>query len=118
MEISEYYNASVIGKVAADLGLATVQWDVDGNRSVPEIAGFEERMLRHGSRRGTSIRTRELVKDYKATHGLAPRVKARISLAHQATLDTRPVKAHARSTEAALLSWRGRVRNSGLPHEG
>jgi conjugative relaxase-like TrwC/TraI family protein len=106
---SEYYNQQVMDRVTDRLNLATELREVTpGKRPVVEIAGIDTRLTRGFSSRSAGIKDaiKTLEKDYRAAHGRAPDLKARIALAQQATLDTRPQKLHARSLAELRTVWR------------
>jgi conjugative relaxase-like TrwC/TraI family protein len=106
---SEYYNQQVMDRVTDALQVTTELREVTaGKRTVVEIAGIDERLTQQFSSRSTGIKTavKKLEKEYRATHGRAPDTKARIQLAQQATLDTRPQKPHARSLAELRKAWR------------
>lgn len=102
VEVSEFYNTTIMANVCEAVGATTVQRDVGGGRMVTEIAGVDEALIKHGSTRNTSIRkaSRDLVKAFIADHGYSPNKTQRIALAQQATLDTRPVKEGAHSPQS------------------
>jgi conjugative relaxase-like TrwC/TraI family protein len=107
VEISEVYQTEMFQELCADMGLATVQRDVGGNRTVTELAGVPEAMIKRGSGRGSTIRQRtcELVREFTETHGYSPNAKQRIKLAQQATLDTRPAKESSKSPQEKMQAW-------------
>ena len=97
---SEFYNQRVMDRVTDRLGLATELREVTpGKRPVVEIAGIDDRLTAGFSTRSAGIKAAmiTLESDYRATHGRSPDAKARIALAQQATLETRPQKLHARA---------------------
>ena len=105
---SEFYNQRVMDEVTTRLRLATELREVTpGKRPVVEIAGVDERLTSAFSTRSADIKkvVGELEKDYRATHGRSPDAVARIKLAQQATLETRPAKAHARSLAGLRAEW-------------
>ncbi|WP_146069289.1 MobF family relaxase, partial [Cryobacterium sp. Y11] len=105
---SEFYNQRVMDNVTDALGLTTELREVaPGKRPVVEIAGIDERLTAQFSTRSADIKkaVRKLEKDYRDTHGRSPDAAARIKLADQATLETRPAKAHARSLSALRAQW-------------
>jgi conjugative relaxase-like TrwC/TraI family protein len=109
---SEYYNQRVMDRVTDRLGLATELREVTpGKRPVVEIAGIDTRLTAGFSTRSAGIKkaVAKLEKDYRATHGRAPDAKARIALAQQATLDTRPQKLHARALSELRKGWRAQA---------
>ncbi|WP_134569779.1 MobF family relaxase [Cryobacterium sp. Sr3] len=105
---SEFYNQRVMDEVTTRLGLTAELREVTpGKRPVVEIAGVDERLTGVFSTRSADIKkvVGQLEKDYRATHGRSPDAVARIKLAQQATLETRPAKAHARSLAGLRAEW-------------
>ncbi|MDJ0324374.1 MobF family relaxase [Cryobacterium sp. PH31-AA6] len=105
---SEFYNQRVMDEVTTRLGLSTELREVTpGKRPVVEIAGVDERLTAQFSTRSADIKKviGQLEKDYRAVHGRSPDAVARIKLAQQATLETRPVKVHARSLAGLRAEW-------------
>jgi conjugative relaxase-like TrwC/TraI family protein len=111
---SEFYNQRVMDRVTDRLELATELREVTpGKRPVVEIAGIDERLTTGFSTRSAGIKAAmvQLESDYRATHGRSPDTKARIALAQQATLDTRPQKLHARALSDLRTLWRAQAVN-------
>jgi len=109
---SEFYNSRVMDRVTDALGLTTELREVTpGKRPVVEIAGIDDRLTTRFSSRSADIKKtmKTLEKDYRRDHGRAPDMKARVRLAQQATLDTRPVKAHARSLSELRAGWQAQA---------
>ena len=109
---SEYYNTQVMDRVADALGVRTELREVTaGKRAVVEIAGVDGRLLAGFSTRSADIRKTlsQLERSYRADHGRYPDQAARIKLAQQATLATRPVKEHVRSLADLRDLWRSRA---------
>jgi len=105
---SEFYNQRVMERVSDALGVGTELREVTaGKRPVVELAGVDERLTSGFSTRSTDIRAslRQLERDYRRDHGRAPDQAARIKLAQQATLETRPAKAHARALSVLRDTW-------------
>jgi len=105
---SEFYNARVMDRVTDALGVTTELREVTpGKRPVVEIAGIDDRLTAGFSSRSADIKNavKQLERDYRREHGRAPDMKARVQLAQQATLDTRPAKAHARSLSDLRAEW-------------
>ncbi|ROS48757.1 MobF family relaxase [Frigoribacterium sp. PhB118] len=109
---SEFYNARVMDRVTDALGLTTELREVTpGKRPVVEIAGIDDRLTSGFSSRSADIKAsmKKLERDYRADHGRAPDMKARVRLAQQATLDTRPAKAPARSLKELRAGWQAQA---------
>ena len=109
---SEFYNQRVMDRVSDALDVTTELRQVTpGKRPVVEIAGVDERLTVAFSSRSAGIKdaVKKLEAEYRRNHGRAPDTKARIALAQQATLDTRPQKAHARSLSELRNLWRARA---------
>lgn len=109
---SEFYNATVVSEVCERLGVTSVAREpTPGKRSVMEIAGVDTELIDLYSSRSASIRegTERLVAAYQRDHGRAPDDKARIRLAQQATLESRPQKDHVRSPQAIREAAQARV---------
>jgi conjugative relaxase-like TrwC/TraI family protein len=109
---SEFYNQRVMDRVTDRLNLATVLREVTpGKRPVVEIAGIDERLTAGFSSRSAGIKkaVAKLEAEYRQAHGRTPDTKARIALAQQATLDTRPQKLHARALSALRALWRAQA---------
>lgn len=109
---SEFYNATIISEVCDRLGVTSVAREPSpGKRSVMEIAGVNPDEIDLFSSRSASIRqaTERLVEEYQRDHGRAPDQKARIKLAQQATLESRPQKDHVRSPQAIREAAQARV---------
>lgn len=106
---SEHYNQHVMANVASRLGVTTEYREVTaGKRPVLEIAGIDTTLTESFSSRSSEIKTtvKQLAAEYRQQHGRAPDAKARIALAQQATLQTRPAKASARSLRDLRAQWR------------
>jgi conjugative relaxase-like TrwC/TraI family protein len=109
---SEFYNQRVMDRVTEGLGVTTELREVTrGKRPVVEIAGVDDRLTKGFSTRSAGIKDamKKLEQDYRRYHGRAPDLKARIALAQQATLDTRPKKETARSLADLRTAWRERA---------
>ena len=107
---SEHYNTVLEAEVTRRLGVEFApRPDMDGSREpVREIAGIEPRILEHYSNRRSAItaRFRELVREYRATHGREPLLAVAQKLAQQATLETRDGKKPPRSWKKLFEHWR------------
>ncbi|WP_345376779.1 MobF family relaxase [Frondihabitans cladoniiphilus] len=109
---SEFYNSRVMDRVTEGLGVTTELREVTrGKRPVVEIAGIDDRLTTGFSTRSAGIKDamKKLEQDYRRDHGRAPDLKARIALAQQATLDTRPQKETGRSLADLRTAWRARA---------
>ncbi|GAA4266600.1 MobF family relaxase [Frondihabitans peucedani] len=109
---SEFYNQRVMDRVTEGLGVTTELREVTrGKRPVVEIAGVDDRLNKGFSTRSAGIKDamKKLERDYRRDNGRAPDLKARIALAQQATLDTRPKKETARSLADLRTAWRQRA---------
>lgn len=109
---SEFYNQRVMDRVTEGLGVTTELREVTrGKRPVVEIAGVDDRLTTGFSTRSAGIKDamKKLEQDYRRDHGRTPDLKARIALAQQATLDTRPKKETARSLADLRTGWRERA---------
>jgi len=109
---SEFYNSRVMDRVTDALGLTTELREVTpGKRPVVEIAGVDDRLTVGFSSRSADIKAsmKKLEREYRRDHGRAPDMKARVRLAQQATLDTRPAKAHARSLKELRAGWQAQA---------
>jgi len=105
---SEFYNQTVIAKVCKALDVTTELREVTpGKRPVVEIAGVDSRLTEGFSSRSADIKKRmqELEDEYRERHGRTANDAARIQLAQQATLDTRPAKETARSLSDLQKEW-------------
>nr|WP_095876152.1 MobF family relaxase [Streptomyces sp. TLI_235] len=109
---SEVYNAEVVHRVCAALGLAAVERTrPDGRRPVMEIAGVGEDLIDAASSRSHAIRRRllELTDAHRTEHGKEPSRATRVKLASQATLETRPTKKEVRPLSELRARWRERA---------
>jgi conjugative relaxase-like TrwC/TraI family protein len=109
---SEFYNFRVMERACDALGV-TIEHRVvtAGKRPVVEIAGIHQGLLVGFSTRSTDIRKQlaKLEREYTSEHARTPNQAARIKLAQQATLDTRPMKDSGRSLAALRDAWRARA---------
>ncbi|WP_380162833.1 MobF family relaxase [Kineococcus sp. R86509] len=106
---SEHYNSAVLEEVSTRLGLTVEDREVTpGKRPVAEIAGVDDRLTTLWSSRSLDVkdRTRQLVEEHRQAHGKEPDERTLIHLAQQATLETRPTKATARSLPQLRATWR------------
>ncbi|MHA7220371.1 MobF family relaxase [Arthrobacter sp. MDT1-48-3] len=104
---SETYNAKVIEKVCASLGVSTVARATGGGEPVYEIAGIDLDSIHRASSRRTNIAgaINRLETEFTNKHGYAPSDKQKIALAQQATLETRPEKKSARRLSELVEEW-------------
>ncbi|MGP4057720.1 MobF family relaxase [Mycobacterium sp. 4D054] len=106
---SELYNTRLEAHLIASLGVRFVEESRGrGKRPVREIAGISaELMARWSSRRAAiKARTAELAKQFQADHGREPTNVEIISLAQQATLESREAKHEPRSLAEQRHVWR------------
>ncbi|MFJ6003948.1 MobF family relaxase [Arthrobacter sp. NPDC092385] len=104
---SETYNAKVIEKVCASLGVSTVARATGGGEPVYEVAGIDLDAIHRASSRRTNIAgaINRLESEFSDKHGYAPSEKQKIALAQQATLETRPEKKSARRLSELVEEW-------------
>ncbi|WP_104181956.1 MobF family relaxase [Arthrobacter sp. B0490] len=104
---SETYNAKVIEKVCASLGVSTVARSTGGGEPVYEVAGIDLDSIHRASSRRTNIAgaINRLEAEFTDKHGYAPSDKQKIALAQQATLETRPEKKSARRLSELVDEW-------------
>ncbi|MUK03018.1 relaxase domain-containing protein [Vibrio cholerae] len=104
---SETYNAKVIEKVCASLGVSTVARATGGGEPVYEVAGIDLDAIHRASSRRTNIAgaINRLESEFSDKHGYAPSDKQKIALAQQATLETRPEKKSARRLSELVEEW-------------
>ncbi|BBE24578.1 hypothetical protein MN0502_34610 (plasmid) [Arthrobacter sp. MN05-02] len=104
---SETYNAKVIEKVCASLGVSTVARTTGGGEPVYEVAGIDLDSIHRASSRRTNIAgaINRLEGEFTDKHGYAPSDKQKIALAQQATLETRPEKKSARRLSELVDEW-------------
>ncbi|WP_270260740.1 MobF family relaxase [Kocuria marina] len=104
---SETYNAKVMEKVTASLGVAAVPRMAGGNEPIYEIAGMDLDAIHHASSRRADIAgtLERLHAEFTDRHGYAPNAKQKIALAQQATLESRPAKKSARRLSELVEQW-------------
>jgi len=104
---SETYNAKVIEKVCASLGVSTVARAAGGGEPIYEVAGIDLDTIHRASSRRSNITETigRLEAEFADTHGYAPSDKQKITLAQQATLETRPEKKSARRLSELVEEW-------------
>ncbi|MEG9250252.1 MobF family relaxase [Arthrobacter sp. Soc17.1.1.1] len=104
---SETYNAKVIEKVCASLGVSTVARTSGGGEPIYEVAGIDLDTIHRASSRRTNIAgaITRLEGEFTDKHGYAPNEKQKIALAQQATLETRPEKKSARRLSELVEEW-------------
>jgi conjugative relaxase-like TrwC/TraI family protein len=104
---SETYNAKVIEKVCASLGVSTVARTAGGGEPIYEVAGIDLDTIHRASSRRSDIAGTigRLETEFTEKHGYAPNDKQKIALAQQATLETRPEKKSARRLSELVEEW-------------
>ena len=104
---SETYNAKVMEKVTASLGVAAVPRMAGGDEPIFEIAGVDLDAIHHASSRRADIAgtVERLHAEFTDRHGYAPNAKQKIALAQQATLESRPAKKSARRLSELVEQW-------------
>ncbi|GGG66043.1 TraA/ATP-dependent exoDNAse/relaxase [Kocuria dechangensis] len=104
---SETYNAKVVEKVCAALGVAAVPRAAGGDEPIFEIAGIDLEAIHHASSRRADIAgtLKHLEAEFTQAHGYAPSPKQKIALAQQATLQSRPAKKSARRLSELVEQW-------------
>ncbi|RJT76972.1 conjugal transfer protein TraA [Arthrobacter cheniae] len=104
---SETYNAKVIEKVCASLGVSTVARAAGGGEPIYEVAGIDLDTIHRASSRRSDIAGTigRLEAEFADKHGYAPNEKQKIALAQQATLETRPEKKSARRLSELVEEW-------------
>lgn len=104
---SETYNAKVMEKVTASLGVAAVPRMASGDEPIYEIAGVDLDAIHHASSRRADIAGTldRLHAEFTERHGYAPSPKQKIALAQQATLESRPAKKSARRLSELVEAW-------------
>lgn len=104
---SETYNAKVMEKVTASLGVAAVPRQAGGDEPIYEIAGVDLDAIHHASSRRSDIAGTldRLHAEFTDRHGYAPSPKQKIALAQQATLESRPAKKSARRLSELVEEW-------------
>ena len=106
---SELYNTRLEAHLIASLGVRFVEESRGrGKRTVREIAGMSAELMSRWSSRRAAIkaRTAELAKAFQADHGREPTNVEIISLAQQATLESREAKHEPRSLAEQRHVWR------------
>lgn len=106
---SEHYNTRLEDELSRRLG---VQFQDRGDhtrdkRPVREVAGIPRELVRHFSRRRAAIELRltELSAEYRAVHGREPDRTTALTLAQQATLETREGKPPGRTLAEQVADW-------------
>jgi conjugative relaxase-like TrwC/TraI family protein len=108
---SERYNTRFEDALARRLGVRFVERADTlrpDKRSIREIAGVPDQLIRHFSKRRGAIedRYRELAADYRTSHGHEPPRTAQLKLTQQATLETRDAKDTGSSLADKITVWR------------
>lgn len=108
---SERYNTRLEDALTRRLGVEFVERAGSrraDKRSIREISGMPDELIRHFSRRRAAIEEqyRELAAGYRRRHGHEPPREAQLRLAQQATLETREAKGQRRSLADKVSGWR------------
>ena len=107
---SERYNTRLEAELVARLGVrfADRSDGGDGKRPVREIVGIHDWLNRHWSSRRRDIdeRRSQLASGFQDRHGRPPTPAETVSLAQQATLETRDAKHAPRSEADQRAQWR------------
>jgi conjugative relaxase-like TrwC/TraI family protein len=107
---SEAYNTAFEAHLTAALGVrfTTRPGTPAGREPVREIDGIPTAMISYFSRRRAAIerRYKDLLRDYRDTHGRDPTAAVTHQLARQANLDTRQGKKPPRSLASKRAAWR------------
>jgi len=109
---SEHYNHEVLARISSKMGVEVEARQVTaGKRPVMEIAGVDQRLIDAFSARSQQIKKliTKLEREYRNEHGRAPGAKARMQLAQQATLQTRPDKPKAQPLSEVLAGFKQRA---------
>jgi len=106
---SEHYNTRVQTHVSDRLAVTfEARHTGRGTRPVMEIAGIDQQIIEHFSRRRAQLEARydQLLADYRTTHGRDPDFAAARALADRANLETRAAKHAPRSLADMRDTWR------------
>ncbi|WP_261776162.1 MobF family relaxase [Rhodococcus sp. BP-241] len=108
---SEVYNTVLEGELRDRIGVRFTERASEdrSKRPVREIDGMDDRLAERWSSRSAAIkaRTAELARTFQADHGREPSAIEAISLAQQATLETRAAKHEPVSHADQRSGWRG-----------
>ncbi|OAK53813.1 MobF family relaxase [Rhodococcoides kyotonense] len=108
---SEVYNTVLEAQLRDRIGVRFSERPSEdrSKRPVREIDGMDDRLAERWSSRSAAIkvRTAELARTFQADHGREPTAIEAISLAQQATLETRAAKHEPRSHADQRSGWRG-----------
>lgn len=108
---SEVYNTVLEAQLRDRIGVRFTERPSQdrSKRAVREIDGMDERLAERWSSRSAAIkaRTAELARTFQADHGREPSAIEAISLAQQATLETRAAKHEPVSHAEQRSGWRG-----------
>ncbi len=118
VSLSETYTTHLQARLT-ELGLAFVATGRDGKRPVYEIAGVDPALIARWSSRRHQVtaRTTHLVAQFQADHERPPTPVEKLSLAQQATLETRQAKHQPRSEAEQRATWRGQAERVHGPGE-
>ena len=111
---SEFYNSQLEAEVTARIGGTFLAKERgDGKRPVRELAGVDDRLTAHWSRRREAIETvtADLAAQFVTRQGRVPTAVETLRLAQQATLQTRQAKHEPRSLNEQRRVWRGEAIN-------
>ncbi|NLT54585.1 MAG: relaxase domain-containing protein [Actinomycetales bacterium] len=106
---SEHYNTRLQAHVTHRLGARFAARPAGrGKRDIMEIAGIDQRVIDHFSRRRAQLEARydTLLAEYRATHGRDPDFAGARALAERANLETRSAKGTIRSLDQMRHAWR------------
>ena len=107
---SEHYNTRFEDELSRRLGVQFTERTKSrrDKRPVREVVGIPPELVRHFSRRRAAIETRlgELTAEYRAIYGREPSSATALTLAQQATLETREGKPPGRTLSEQVTDWR------------
>ena len=106
---SEFYNSQLEAEVTTRIGGTFLAKERgDGKRPVRELAGVDDRLTAHWSRRREAIETvtADLAAQFVTRQGRVPTAVETLRLAQQATLQTRAAKHEPRSLNEQRRVWR------------
>ncbi|NLT55816.1 MAG: relaxase domain-containing protein, partial [Actinomycetales bacterium] len=106
---SEHYNTRLQAHVTHRLGTRFAARHAGrGKREIMEIAGIDQRVIDHFSRRRAQLEARydTLLAQYRTAHGRDPDFATARALAERANLETRRAKGPVRSLDQMRAAWR------------